>query len=234
MCFVHALYREALYFGMPPSRRQELHAAAAQAFADLGAPLGLRAHHLLEAGSGHAAEAVDCAVEAAALAVDTFAFEDGMALLERARAAIPVGPLEASLRCRVMTALGEARIRAGDAEGRDVCLEAAELARSLGNAALLAQAGLAYGSVFLMGGVDPVLVSMLSDALDAASRDDAGLRAKLMARLAAARQPSPPAERERDITLALEAVELWRAASCWACSIRHRASSTVPSRPRSG
>lgn len=206
--FVHALYREALYGDVPRARREALHRAAARALAARGAPLGEIAHHLLEAGPDAAADAIDHAIRAAALACDTFAFEDGIALLERTRAALPAGA--DALRCRVLIALGEAALRSGDPTGRATCVEAAELARALGDATLLATTGLAYGSVFVMGAVDPVLVGMLEEALAGLPASDSALRARVMARLGAARQPSEMAQRAKDMALVLDAIAMAR------------------------
>ncbi len=208
--FSHALYREALYHDLSRARREELHHACAGALVATGAPLAETAHHLLEAGSAAAAGAIDHAIRAAVHALDVFAFEDAIGLLERAQAAIPSGPDEAPLRARVLIARGEARIRTGDNTGRELCLEAARIARERSDGALLATAGLAYGAVFTMGGVDPALVGMLENALAMIEPSDSALRARVMARLAAARQPSPMAERQRDIALALEAIEMAR------------------------
>jgi hypothetical protein len=208
--FSHALYREALYHDLPRARRHELHRACAGALVTTDAPLAETAHHLLEAGIDAAPDAIDHAIRAATTALGVFAFEDATGLLERARAAIPPGPLEASLRARVLVATGEARIRSGDNAGRELCVEAATIARNLGDATLLANAGLAYGAVFTMGGVDPVLVGMLEQAFAILDTADSPLRARVMARLAAARQPSPMPERPRDIELALEAIAMAR------------------------
>jgi len=208
--FTHALYREALYHDLPPARRQELHRAAARALAATAAPAAEIAHHLLEAGPDSVPAAIEQAIEAARQALEQFAFEDAVALLERARRAVPPGPLEPSLRCRVTVALGEARIRGGDAGGRELCVEAARVARELGDPALVAAAGLAYGAIFAIGGVDPVMVAILEEALDGLPAADSGLRARTMARLAAARQPSAPARRARDIELALAAIDMGR------------------------
>ena len=208
--FNHTLYREALYYDLPLARRHALHRDAARALAATGAPLAELAHHLFEAGPDAAADAIDHAIRAASQAVETFAFEDALAILERGRLAIPPGPGETELRCRTLIALGGTKLRSGDATGRAACIEAAEVARTLGDAVLLGQAGLAYGGVFLMGGVDPILVSMLEEALAGLPSADSSLRARLMARLAAARQPSPPAERARDVDLGLAAIAMAR------------------------
>jgi hypothetical protein len=208
--FTHALYREALYFDLLPARRHALHREAFRSLEAAGAPLAELAHHLLEAGPESAAEAIDHAIRAALHAVDTFAFEDALALLDRARAAIPSGADAAVLGCRVTIARGETKIRSGDATGRADCVVAAETARSLRDPALLAGAAFAYGTEFLMGGVDPVLVGMLEEALALLPDTDSSLRARVMARLATARQPSPPAERARDIELGLSAIDMAR------------------------
>jgi hypothetical protein len=208
--FSHSLYREGLYHELPRLRRQALHRDAARALGDSGASLEEIAHHLLESGPDCAADAIDHAVRAAAHAVDVFAFEEATALLERAGAAIPQGPLESALRCRVHIAQGEARLRSGDATGRELCARAAGIARELGDATLLARAGLAYGTVFITGGVDPFLVGVLEEALSRMPEQDSALRARVMARLAAARQPSPQEMRERDMELGRAAVAMAR------------------------
>ncbi|MGE0869073.1 MAG: AAA family ATPase [Kofleriaceae bacterium] len=208
--FVHSLYREALYHDMDRATRQTLHRDAARALAVKDAPAAEIAHHLIESGPAMTADAIRQAVVAAHQLLATFAFEDAIALLERARDALPDGAHHNALRATILIALGEVRIRGGDPRGRELCLEGARLARELGDSTLLALAGLAYGSVFLVGGVDPTMVSMLEDALASLPSGDSGVRARTMARLAAARQPSPPALRARDLDLALAAVEMGR------------------------
>jgi predicted ATPase len=108
--FAHALYREALYHDLPRERRREMHREAARALAAGDAPLSEIAHHLLEAGPAVVAEADDHAIRAAYQALAVFAYEDASALLERARLA----ELDRELRCRVLIAIGEVRLRSGD------------------------------------------------------------------------------------------------------------------------
>jgi hypothetical protein len=208
--FAHSLYREGLYHDLPRVSRQNLHREAARALAEAGASLEEIAHHWLESGPAAAADAIECAVRAAAHAVDVFAFEEATALLDRASAALPAGPLERVLRCKLLIARGEARLRSGDATGRELCAQAAALARELSDAVLLAHSGLAYGSVFIMGGVDPFLVGVLEEAFGRLPAADSALRARVMARLAAARQPSAPDVRQRDIDLGLDAIAMAR------------------------
>ncbi|HTL31478.1 MAG TPA: hypothetical protein VL326_00060, partial [Kofleriaceae bacterium] len=208
--FAHALYREALYHDLAPAARHALHREAARTLTSTGAPAAEIAHHLIAGGPGAAAEAIEQSIVAARLALDVYAFEDACALLERAKQVVPEGPLGRALRARVLIALGEVWLRSGDPKGRELCVEAADIARELGDATLLALAGLGYGSVFLVGSVDPVMVSILEDALAKLPEGDSGLRARTMARLASARQPSRSPMRDRDVQLALAAVEMGR------------------------
>jgi hypothetical protein len=203
--FSHALYREALYHELPRPRRQAIHREASRALAAAAAPAAEIAHHLLEGGPAVAAEAIDQAVRGAAQAVGVFAFEEATALLDRAQAIIP--PDAPALRCRILIARAEARLRSGDGTGRELCVEAAKIARDLSDASLLALAGLAYGSVLVSLTVDPHMVGMLEDALARLPAVDSALRARTMARLAAARQPDTD-HLDRDVGLALDAVAM--------------------------
>ncbi|GMV15339.1 MAG: hypothetical protein AMXMBFR56_35630 [Polyangiaceae bacterium] len=206
--FSHALHREALYHDLERDRRQLLHREAARTMSH-ALPSAL-AHHLLEAGPDALPEAIDQTVHAAAIAIDTFAFEDALALLTRAWAALPAGHVSGLMRCRLLISIGEAKLRSGNPSGKEACIEAAELARALDDPTLLGLAGLAYGAVFFTGGVDPVLVGLLEEALGSMPPADSGLRARIMARLAAARQPSPPKDRPADLKLALDAIAMAR------------------------
>src|SRR5262249_9967739 len=102
-------------------------------------------------------------------------------------------------------AAGEACIRRGEvAAGQAHCREASALGRALGDAELMARAALTYGRVFNFGSVDPVLVGMLEESLEALPPGDSAVRARLLARLAAALQPSP--QSEEPVAVAREAI----------------------------
>jgi hypothetical protein len=136
------------------------------------------------------------------------AFEEAAASFSRALQALD-GDADPRRRCRLMLALGRSRLRAGDvAAGRAICVEAADIARRLGDAQLLALAGLEYGSIFVFGDVDRQLVALLEEADAALGEADSSLRARVLARLAAAKQPSTdPAE---PIRLARAAIDMAR------------------------
>ncbi len=91
-------------------------------------------------------------------------------------------------------------LRAGEIEtGHEKCREAFQLAQTLQDGRLMAQAALTWGSAFVIAKVDPDLVNSLREALAAMGENDnakdVGLRARLQARLAAGLQPAPnPAE----------------------------------------
>jgi tetratricopeptide (TPR) repeat protein len=191
--FFHALVREVLAQDLRPAVRQRLHACIARALEQRGA-LQIRheelAHHWLQAGPEALAHAVQSATRAADQALARFAFEDAIAVLERARAAVDRSPNDWSLRAEVLLALGQAQIHgAAGAAGQALCLESAALARTHGDAELLARAALAYGVEIKAALIDPVLIGLLKEALDALPDRDSPLRVRVMARLGAAMQP---------------------------------------------
>lgn len=211
--FGHGLLREALYRDMPNSRRMATHARVAEALErDQGEPdrpWAQLAHHLLEAGPAFVERAVAAAVEAAARALAAVAYDDALELLARAAGGLDL--LADLPRPRAELCLAESLVRAriGEVErGRSLCLQAAQLARGLGDSDLLAQVALGYGDEFAFGLVDPRLVALLREALAALPAADGPLRSKVMARLASALQPAP--RPEEPVALAREAIEMAR------------------------
>jgi hypothetical protein len=208
--FSHALFREALYRDLPASERRELHAAIFAALerrhgGDPRAPAAELAHHALEGGPGLLARAVEHTRRAADAALDLGAYEDAVGLLERLDAEVVEQAGDARLRGEAALALGLARIRSGDVKaGKEGCWHAAELARAAGDGALFARAALGAGSEFVVGLVDPRLVGLLEEALRLLSPGDSALRVGVLARLAAALQPSP--DPTHPIALAREAI----------------------------
>jgi tetratricopeptide (TPR) repeat protein len=217
--FSHALVREVLYRDLGAERRRALHGEIARAIETLhgpaavalaavapavvsplaaGLPLAELAYHLLEGPPAGLGRAVEFAIRAASRALDLLAHDEAIALLERAAAAVDAAGATAEaplLRARVLLALGEARIRRGEATaGRNACCEAATLARAAGDGELVGRIALTYGRVFNFGVVDPILVGMIEEALAALPTEDSPLRARLLARLGGALQPSLVAE----------------------------------------
>jgi tetratricopeptide (TPR) repeat protein len=204
--FGHALFREELYRELPDADRRALHGRIADALERLApAQQAELAHHTLAGPPEMIGSAVDHAIRAAGRAQELLAYDEAVRTLVRARTAVTEAGNAPALRARVALALGQARIRRGEAgAGKEDCREAATIARTLGDAELGAQAALTYGGVFVFGIVDPVLVGMLEESLEALPPGDSALRARLLARLAAALQPSPRSG--EPVTVAREAI----------------------------
>ncbi len=208
--FGHALFREVLYRELGDDPRRALHGRIADALERLApGQLAEIAHHTLEGPSALLDRAVAHAIRAAARAQALLAYDEAVSTLVRARDAVTRAGNPPAPRARVLLALGEARIRRGEAAaGKEDCREVAALARTLGDAELGARAALAYGGVFVFGVVDPVLVEMLEGSLEALPPGDSALRARLLARLAAALQPSPTSD--EPVAVAREAIAIAR------------------------
>jgi tetratricopeptide (TPR) repeat protein len=208
--FDHALVREVVYRDLPLTRRHELHALAGNALERRpDARVEELARHFWSAGARHRERAVRYTLRCAERAATLGAFDDAIAELERARRALDgAGP--ARLVAELDLGLGRAHMQAGDVErGRIACLRAAEQARRQDDAVLLAEAALAYGAAIVPAMVMTELVTLIGEALERIGEQHP-LRPRLMARLAAARQPEPPSF-EGPIRLAREAFAAARA-----------------------
>jgi hypothetical protein len=210
LAFTHALVRDALVDELSAARRAHLHRRVADALTERAerAPdpwLAPLAHHAL-AGAGNEPEpALAYALDAAAQAVQRLAWEDAIDLLERAEALARRTAPPARF-AEVLVALGEARLRAGEAErARAIFGEAAGLARDASRDDLLARAALgAAGLGVTIVSVDEPLVALLEEALAALEPQRAELRVRLLSRLAIALAYADADVRRR--TLADEAV----------------------------
>ena len=210
--FGHALFREVLYRELADETRRALHGRMAEALertSGTSPPHAEIAHHALEGPAEMLPRAVDHALQAADRAQELLAYDDAIRTLTRARDAVAAAGNPPSLSARVLLATGEARIRRGEVEaGKADCREAATIARALDDAELAARAALTYGRVFTFGLVDPVLVDMIETSLAALPPGDGAWRARLLARLAGALQPSVKAE--EPVRVAREAIEIAR------------------------
>ena len=114
-----------------------------------------------------------------------------------------------SRRARLLYGLGLARLRAGDTRARATLLEAAEAARGIGDAGLVAEVALCFGALVLSPGlVDRELVALLEEALDGVGEEPTARRSRLLSRLAVALYWSQEDKRRR--ALADEAVAIAR------------------------
>jgi tetratricopeptide (TPR) repeat protein len=198
--FVHALLREALYRDLSSSRRRELHARAARVIERLhhgrdSTPWAELSHHALRAPRELLSLGAAAAIQAATSALMVLSYDDAINSLSIALTAIEQAGNPSNERLQVLLAMAEARIRRGDvAHGKADCREAAAIARELGDTSALVRAALAYGQVLAFATVDPVLVGLLREALEALPSGDSVERARLLARLGGALQPAASSE----------------------------------------
>jgi hypothetical protein len=217
--FSHALVRDALYEGLRPVRRAQLHLCAGAAIETADAGAGRRlaelAHHFSRSAlAGGSERALEYARRAGEQALDGLAYEEAARLFEIALGALDGRDRAAErTRCELLVALGDARARAGEAAAAgDAFRRAAEVAEALGWAGGLARAALGYGGrlVWVPAAYSaPGLVELLERALAALPPgEDDPLRARVLARLGGALRDRP--EREPRYSIAHEAVALAR------------------------
>ncbi len=189
--FAHALVREVIYQRLDPERREMLHLQVADELAATASPAEL-AHHLVESGPPARSRAINALVAAARYAEEQLAFDDAVRDLERALALAEASRAAAAERAELGIALGRARLASGRrAAGQAACREALRLAREAGLPELVARAVLEHGSALVYVVVDRELVVLLREALEALGPGDGALKARVLARLAAAEQPAP-------------------------------------------
>src|SRR5205823_11948073 len=139
-----------------------------------------------------AEKAITYSTRAARYAEASLAYEDAAVLFERALEVLAEGrPADARERCELLLARGGAQWKAGDGHGaRETFRQAAEIARRVGDPALLARSALGFageGSRLLWvrsGVVDQPRIELIQETLDGLGERDPGLRARLPARLA--------------------------------------------------
>lgn len=188
--FSHALVAESLADEHPADQAARLHVRAAAAIERHDGDGGAHAiaHHWLLASHIDRDAAVAAVERAARVALAQLGFEDAAALLERA---IALCPGDTRRRAALLCARAEAVQHAGNHDvGRELCDQAADLARELGDGVLLARIALARGIEFRFGETDRELVGLLRGALAIMPAGDSALRARCLARLAAAEQPA--------------------------------------------
>ena len=210
--FVHFLIRQSVYEAISEDERAWAHARLAQILEERPSNAEPRwsevAHHLVAAGRFQ--EASNAYWNAGAQALHQLAFEEAVhAYQDAMRTAQIAGEIEAESQIELLLDLGHAQIRGGGvAEGKKTCAVAAELARTLGDAELLARAALEHGTALIYANVDSELVALLQESLEALRPADSVLRARVLARLAAALQPA--ADPGGPIQMARDAIAMAR------------------------
>src|SRR5438552_5956461 len=220
--FAHALIRETIYEELGAAERARLHGRIGEVLEalhemDPTPHLATLAHHFLEAvPAGGVEKAITYSTRAARYAEASLAYEDAAVLFERALEVLAEAhPADARERCELLLARGGAQWKAGDGPAaRETFRQAAEIARRVGDPALLARSALGFageGSRLLWvrsGVVDQPRIELLEEALHRLGDVDPGLRAQLLARLAINLYWAP--QPERVLALSDEALTLAR------------------------
>jgi AAA ATPase-like protein len=217
--FRHDLVRDAIYDALPEAVREERHAQAGAALAELagrgrdvdGAEA---AYHLVRAGPAAAAQAAEYARRAADRAMAALAFEDAARWYQHVADRLAAARAGDAEQADAALSLGAARLAAGDQDGGRAGFRlAAERARRAGRPDLLARAALGLGggpAGFEVKLLDGEQISLLEEARDTLTEAHPVLTALVTARLSIA--SSLVATEAERLGLATEAVRLARAA----------------------
>ncbi len=189
--FHHGLIQATLYDAIPRGRRLALHDAVARALEQdpavvAGEGLAEIAHHYLEAAPAHdPARAIDYARRAGDRAMETFAYDQAVAMY---RGALGVTGLTELQRGELLQALGEAQMRVGDTDAaRQTLLRAADAARVRDDPVAFAHAALSCAIWGLTNGTDEQLVGLAQEAVARLEHvEEPGLMARVEGFLAAA------------------------------------------------
>jgi class 3 adenylate cyclase len=191
--FSHALVRETLYEEIRTTRRVRLHRRIAEVLEErhagrLEPHLAELAYHYCEAASGGDVDkAIEYAEQAARRAAESLAFEEAANHFDRALLALEATqPVDEQRRCQLLLSRADALYRAGQPEqARAVFNDGIAVARTLEEPAYLGIAVVgALRAPIPPGVTDPDEVALLHEALDRIGDDAAGLRARLLTRLA--------------------------------------------------
>jgi DNA-binding CsgD family transcriptional regulator len=189
--FTHELVRRALYDRLSVLRRAELHLRIAEALERLEGPrqgpllAGLAHHFAAAAPIDGPARAVEYNLLAADAASSVLAYDEATACL---RTALEMGVADERRRAEVLLDLGTALFRAGRSlDSLQSFRRAAEIARNLGEGALLTRAAIGFETTCWRPGLtEEGARELLQEASGALARKDSTLRVGLLASLARA------------------------------------------------
>jgi DNA-binding SARP family transcriptional activator len=204
--FSHALIATTLYTGLTPTRRAHLHRRVAEAIetADRdGTRVAELARHWTAATApADRTKAIDCARRAGDQALRALAPDEALRWYNQALELLAEGAQDQHARADLLVRLGRAQRNAGDLTHRDTLLDAARLAREIGDGKLLSRAALANSQGFV-GNIDRQIgarIEMLEAALDAIEDADSVTRARLLGTLAAELKVVADFDRCRQLT----------------------------------
>jgi len=217
--FAHALVRATLYESLTSARQVALHRKTAEAIETIYARalddyVPTLAHHWAKASAPvrDVTKAVEYAQRAGDRALAQLAHDEAVRYYASGLELLDAGEADAydPRRLELLIGRGEAQRRAGDPCYRQTLVDAAHLAKELGDAPALARAALAntLGYMWTALFVDTDRIEVLESAIAAVGRDDPALRARLLATLGLelAWQPDPT----RRVALSQEALQIAR------------------------
>jgi DNA-binding CsgD family transcriptional regulator len=189
--FTHELVRRAIYDRLSALRRTELHLRVGVWLESRREPgdesrLAELAHHFMAAaGIDGPRRAIEYSVLAGRAALRALDFEGAVA---RFWAALVLGLGDARRRAQTQLELGTARFRAGRSDDAMVAFRsAAQIARQLGDADLLATAAIGFEDACWRPGItDQGAIELLEEASRAVGSADSELRVRLLAGLSRA------------------------------------------------
>lgn len=195
--FSHVLLRDALYDSLRSAQRASLHSAVGGALErihsdDLAPHASQLAYHFSQASGSEAADkTVLYSTRAGEWSTECHAYEDAPRHFEAALlTASREGCKTSNHRCEMEIRLAEAWLAAGRSDlARTTVESASSVARRLGNPSLFARSALVLAPGFFatqVGLYDPLIVSLLEEAIAGKDMLDPGTRAQLLARLAIA------------------------------------------------
>jgi class 3 adenylate cyclase/tetratricopeptide (TPR) repeat protein len=187
--FTHALVQHTLYDDLTSSRRRRAHRQVAELLEaecgdEPGDRVGELARHWLTAGRvGDPDRAATYAGRAGRRALQRLAPQEAARWFEQA---LELCPDRDRRRTGLLIGLGQSQRASGEAAYRETLLEAAAMARQLGEADLLVSAALANnrGWVSSIGAMDAERIDVLEAALDSVGGEDPATRARLLVLLA--------------------------------------------------
>jgi DNA-binding CsgD family transcriptional regulator/tetratricopeptide (TPR) repeat protein len=186
--FTHELVRRAVYDRLTGVRKAELNLRVGEALESAGrhghALPDLAYHFAAAAPLGDLARAIEYNVRASRAATEALAFDQAA---DRVNTALELGISDPARRAEVLLELGTARHRAGKAfDALDAFRSAAEIARDLRDAELLAWAAIGYEEAGWRPGTDVNAVGLLEEAAAALGDDASQVRVGLLSGLARA------------------------------------------------
>lgn len=217
--FAHALIRETLYDELSAPQRVRLHRQVGEVLERLHASnpepvVAALAYHFTQGAQagGDVDKAIAYAVRAGERATAQVAYDDAVLHYERALQAQELqDPIDESLRCDLLLALGPALANAGHPrQANDMFLQAIDLARRLDTPKRFAQAAVQFGLIrWAVGRVDEQVRDLAEEGLVLLPDEDSAERAMLLALL-----PwwlvSVPYQRDRRLALCEEALAMAR------------------------